>query len=111
MKLTVLVLVSLLVATSASAQSPAPALAASPRVTMKVVDAPFEDVVVSVGQTTGITVQWDEAVSSEAKSRRVPSISFVNAPAEDAVAMLVRFAGLAYTVIDTKTVRITLPAR
>ena len=113
MKLAVLLGASLLVASTALAQGVAPVLDVSRRVTMKLVEARLDEALGLVGRLAGISIQWDATVSAAARSQAVAPapVSFLNAPADEALALLTRESGLAVVVVDAKTVRIAVAAR
>jgi hypothetical protein len=110
MKPALFLLLSLLIVPPAFAQIAAPVLEKSAPINLKLVDAGFEEAVGMIGRYAGITIQWDAAISKEARSQPV-TISFVNAQVAEALELLTKKAGLTYTVVDAKKVRIVPPVR
>lgn len=110
MKLILFLLLSLVVVPHAFAQSAAPVLDRPVPMTLKLVDADLDEAIAMIGRFAGITVQWDANVSAEVRSQTV-TMSFVNAPLANALALLTHEAGLNCVVVDAKTVRIAPPVR
>jgi hypothetical protein len=92
-------------ATALSAQSPA---LAAPTLTLKFLSPSVEAAVATVARAAGVQIQWDESVPAEVRVRPLSEgpILMVDASPERVLTFVTSRHGLAFTVVDAKTVRI-----
>jgi hypothetical protein len=90
------------------AQPAAPALAATRPIDMVFLMPPFESAIAAVAQTTGVTIELDDTVTSEVRQQPLSDrlLKLAGAGLEETIALLTRMKGLSYTIVDARTVRI-----
>lgn len=74
--------------------------------TVKFVDARLDEAMTTIARIAGVTLEFDASVNEADRGRLVGQVTLVRTSAEDALTFLAKHAGLTYTVVDGKTVRI-----
>jgi hypothetical protein len=74
--------------------------------TVKFVDARLDEAMTTIARIAGVTIDFDASVSEADRGRLVGHVTLVKTSAADALTFLAKHAGLTYTAVDAKTVRI-----
>ena len=84
------------------------ALAPAPPINVTFVDASFEEAVSFIAKFAGLTIEIDRSVSQEAQREPIAGgpIKMSAVTIEDALLALTARNGLAYSIVNAKTVRI-----
>lgn len=103
----ILLAVGVTLLTATLPQSPA-ALDPSPPITVTFVDASFEDAVSFIAQFARLTIEIDQSVPQELRREAIAGgpIRMRDVTIEDALRTLTARNGLAYSIVNAKTVRI-----
>jgi hypothetical protein len=92
-----------------TASSPAqPTLAATQPFSVVFVMPKFEQAISSLAQMTGVTIEIDRTVADEIRQQPVAdtTLNFRDVKLEEAIGLITRLKGLAYTIVDERTIKI-----
>lgn len=97
--------VTILTATAPQAQ---PALARTEPLTISFIMPAFDDAIRALAQVSGVTIEFDGSVPQEIRQQPLADspISMRDVKPEEAIELLTRLKGLAYSVVGEKTIRI-----
>jgi hypothetical protein len=90
-------------------QTPFSPLPTQPMSLTFIASVPFEKAISAIAEVSGVTIEFDQTVTEEA--RRAPvsttgTVNMRNVIAEEAIQTLTKLQGLSYSIVNAKTVRI-----
>lgn len=99
--------ITLAAVATTGAQSQPLELAGSLTSAVKFEDVPLEQVLVTLANLAGVTLEFDASVAEEDRVKPVGHLTLVQSRFADAFKFITKAAGLTYTMVDAKTVRIS----
>jgi hypothetical protein len=103
MRMLAVAVITLLAALAADAQQLAPRN--TDPVTIRLVNATFDDAIGFVARHAGIEVQFDETATNERRTSKL-TLSMKGVTLEEAIETMTRLSGLTYKVVDAQTILI-----
>lgn len=88
-----------------SAQAP---VLSAPNVNLRLNEVNFAEAIQVIASAGGITIELDESVPAEVRTRQVAMVNFRDATMDSVLRFVTERSGLTFVVVDAKTVRIQM---